>query len=295
MQRIRYINLRGEVIDFCGEKPLILAHVDGLGRTDAAISAVQGAYQSGQTFTRMQLGARSVRVQFSLMPEENTREAMYSERVALITKLSLSRCMDAAGNMGRLIYDNDVGSWWTYAVPDGEGVTFGTRFRNYLPGGEITFKSGSAYWRAMAQSETTLEIGEGGFRIPFSFPIRFGTANFAKSVRNEGGADSPVEITIYGSGETPSIRNNTTGAEIRIDKPVASGEKLVIHTDPERLECIHVLADGKEEDAWGYLDPESAVADFVLEPGENAVEYVPDQVSSESRVVIRWNARYEGV
>lgn len=295
MQRIRYINLRGEVIEFGGVKPLILAHVDGIGTTDAEISSVQGAYQNGTTLTRMQRGARSVRVQFSLMPEENTREAMYKARIALNAKLSLLRCMDADGNCGRLIYENDAGSWWTYAVPDGDGAQFGTRFLNYLPGGEVTFKSGSAFWRESGQSEATLEIGEGGFRIPFSFPIRFGTTNFIKSLRNEGGASAPVQITIYGSGETPCIRNNTTGAQIMLSQPVASGEKLLIDTDPERLSCVHVLADGQQEDAWGYLDPESSVADFSLEPGENAVEYVSDQVSSESRVVIRWHARYEGV
>ena len=294
MQRIRYINLRGEVIDFGGARPLILAHVDGLGTTDAAISAVQGAYSSGQTLTRMQRGARDVRVQFSLWPQTDTREAMYNARVELNTKLSAARCMDGAENMGKLIYDNDAGSWWTYAVPEGEGAKFGTRIKNILPG-EITFRSGSAYWRAMSQSEETLEIGEGGFRIPFSFPIRFGTTEFVKTLENAGGAAAPVEITIYGSGETPAIRNNTTGAEIRLSQAVASGEVLRINTDPEKLECVHILADGKAEDAWGYLDPESAVADFALEPGANDVEYVPDQVSSESRVVIRWQAVYEGV
>ena len=295
MQRIRYVNLLGETVDFGGERPLILAHVDGLGTTEAQISIVRGAQQSGAFITRAQRGERNVRVQFALMPKEDTREAMYNERIKLSSKLSLSRCIDAQGNMGRLIYDNDAGSWWTYAMPEGDGVTFGTRMRNLLPGGDVTFKSGSAYWRANTQSETVLEIGRGGFKLPFSFPIKFGTAEFRKNVRNEGGAAAPVEITIHGSGETPTIANATTGAQIKIDQPVASGEMLIINTDPEHLACTHVLADGTREDAWGYLDPRSAVADFTLEPGDNVVEYVPDQVSEASRVVIRWHALYEGV
>lgn len=295
MQRVRYVNLRGETVDFSAHAPLILAHVEGIGVTEAKISAIAGAYQSGESMTRMQRGVRIVYVQFALRPEEDTREAMYRARMEMATRLSTGRCMDADGHCGRLYYTNDAGSWWTYAVPDGEGPTYGTRINNILPGGRISFRSGSAYWRSVAEYEERFEMAGGGFKLPFTFPIRFGSSSFVKSVKNEGGADAPVSIVIYGTGETPTIKNHTTGAQITIERAIASGERLEISTDPEALSCVHVLTDGTREDAWGYISAESEVAGFTLTPGENAVEYIPSQTASGSRVEMRWHALYEGV
>lgn len=295
MQKIRYVNLRGETVEFGAGKPLLLAHVDGLGATEARISALTGAYQSGERMTRIQRGARVVDVQFALWPETDTREAMYKARTDVASRLTAGRCMDAAGNCGRLYYDNDAGSWWTYAVPEGEGATYGTRFVNRLPGGRISFRSGSAYWRSVQTYKTVLEIAQGGFVLPFSFPIRFGSAQFRKTAVNEGGADAPVQIVIYGTGETPILKNRTTGATITIGKAIASGERLEINTDPEQLSCVHVHTDGTREDAWGYVSADSAVAEFVLRPGDNDIEYVPVQAANKSRVEISWHALYEGV
>lgn len=295
MQRIRYVNLIGETVEFGAGRPLLLAHVDGLGATEARISALTGAYQSGENMTRIQRSARVVDVQFALWPETDTREAMYRARMDVAKRLTAGRCMDEGGNCGRLYYENDAGSWWTYAVPEGEGATYGTRFQNKLPGGKISFRSGSAYWRSVQTYTTRLEIAAGGFKLPFSFPIRFGSTQFRKIAQNEGGADAPVQIVIYGTGETPVLRNRTTGATITIERAIASGERLEINTDPEQLRCVHVHTDGTREDAWGYVSADSAVAAFVLRPGDNDVEYVPSQTANDSRVEIQWHALYEGV
>lgn len=295
MQKIRYINLRGETLEFGARPPLILASVKGLGQTEAALSGTKAAYQSGERITRIQRAARVVDLQFTLIPTQQTRAGMYAERMRVSTILSAARCMDADGNMGRLIYENDAGSWWTYAVPEGEGAQYGTRLQSILPGGKIAFRSGSAYWRSTEEYEARLEMGEGGFRLPFSFPIRFGTGAFSAQAVNGGGTDAPVRIVIYGSGETPTIRNDTTGAQVIIERTIATGERLEIDTNPESLKCVHVHADGTSEDAWGYLNAASAIADFALAPGENALSYIPSQTASGSRVKIYWNAQFEGV
>lgn len=295
MQKVTYINLRGERIVFGGEKPLILAHVDGLGPTAMSTMRIQGAYQQGETITRMQHASREIEIHFSIHPQSNTREALYYARLELSAKLAAGRCIDAQGQMGQLIYENDVGTWFVHAVPEGEGATFGTRRQNRLPEGKIRFRAGSAYWLSSQNNSAVLEMGGGGFSLPFSFPIRFGQQRFAIAVHNVGGVDAPVRMTIYGTGEAPEIRNHTTGALLSVRTAVATGERLQIDTDPEQISCVLERADGSREDAFGYLDPQSALSAFVLRPGENEIEYVPSRASDASRVEMSWYTRYEGV
>ena len=59
--------------------------------------------------------------------------------------------------------------------------------------------------------------------------------------------------------------------------------------------AVAIGKDGKEEDAFGYLNPSLAISAFVLIPGTNLVEYRPNVPSLDSRVEIAWQSCYEGV
>ncbi|MBQ7885494.1 MAG: phage tail family protein [Clostridia bacterium] len=292
MQRITYINAYGERLVFGGEPPVLLRSVTGLGRPDASIVKAQGAYQAGEMFSRVQLPARYIGVQFDVLPLK-TREAMYEERMRIERVLSSGRSA-RNGEIGTLIYENDAGAWVARAVPDGT-IAYGKRFQNGFAASKVNFYCPDAYLQAREEQNAQLRMGDGGFSLPVRFPVKLGARRFKGMLVNSGTADAPMEIAIYGTGETPTLVNHTTGAKIVVSRVVANGERLVIGTDPQALTCELHGADGVIEDAFGYLDPSIAVSSFLLTPGNNEVEYVPSVVSKQSRVEIRWHAYYEGV
>ena len=126
-------------------------------------------------------------------------------------------------------------------------------------------------------------------------PMKLGTRLFNADLKNEGTADAPVVVEIYGTGEAPELVNHTTGARIVVQQVIETGARLVIDTNPDNPSCVLIGSDGKETDAFGYLDADTAISAFALRPGTNSVEYIPSVPSIGSRVEIRWRSMYEGV
>lgn len=294
MQKLTYINLLGEQIELSGSPPYILSHVEGLGATVPDIITTRGVYQNGVTTHRMLRQKRTVKAGVTLYGAR-TREEMYAQRAELQKRLALERCFDhVSGNMGRIIYENDKGRWWAYAVPStppGDG----TRVTTHLKDINITFQCNSAYWTSFEQNVQTLRMGNGGFKLPFSFPIRFGLSLFDGLCVNNGSGNAYVVIEIHGSGEMPSVENKTTGAVLRVNRPIVTGEILTINTDPEALSVSITDASGNVSNAFGYLDSALAVTGFYLVPGRNEIRYIPSMANAASVMVVRWETRLGGV
>lgn len=292
MQKLTYINLYGEALVFGRESPVILSNVTGLSRSSGKLITSQGAYQNGQTIHRAQLAAKKIVVTFNVYGCAD-RTAMYQQREKIERVLAYNRCVKD-GKCGTLIYENDAGAWMMDAVPS-TSVTYGKRFLNCMPNCKVTFTGAGAYLRSQRAKGAVMRMGAGGFSLPTALPIALGTRLFTSELRNEGTADSPVEITIYGTGEAPTIVNHTTGAQIIVNRAIEEGGRLVINTDPDALSCVLIHADETQEDAFGYLDAQTAISAFLLQPGTNNVEYMPSVPSTGSRVEIAWRAMYEGV
>lgn len=292
MQKLTYINAYGESLIFGAEPPVLLRSVSGLGRPEAKVIKTQGAYQAGEMFSRLQLPARYVQVQFDIPPLVS-REAMYEQRMRIERILSASRSM-RGDEIGTLVYENDAGAWLARAVPEGS-ISYGKRFKDGITTSKMSFYCPDAYLQARESNKASMRMGDGSFALPTTLPVRLGSRKFRTSLVNSGTADAPMTITIYGTGEMPTIVNHTTGAKIVVSRVIATGERLIISTDPQNLVCELHSADGSIEDAFGYLDPSIAVSGFLLIPGSNDVEYMPSVVSTDSRVEITWHSYFEGV
>ena len=292
MQKITYVNAYGESIEFGDKPPVLLRSVSGLSRPDVQIIRAQGAYQAGEQFQRLQLSSRSVQVQFDIPPCES-RASLYKMRMQIERVMAGSRSM-RDGETGLLIYENDAGRWQMRAAPEG-AIVYGKRFGHALAGSRVNFLCPDAYLEECAQQNAMMRMGMGAFSLPSALPVRLGSRRFAATLYNGGTADAPLRIAIYGTGETPTVINHTTGATIVVSRTVAVGERLEINTDPMNLCCRLVKQDGTEEDAFGYLDPSLAVSAFALACGENEIEYVPSVASGGSRLELTWRNVFEGV
>lgn len=292
MQLLEYVNLRGERVVFGGVPPYILEHVDGLGLAPIDPISVQGAYQQGETLQRIRRNARTIDARFHI--EGRTREDMYRLRAALLSKLTPHAALnEETGEMAKLYYENDYGQWWAHATPT--DVRYVERLENFMVSCPLEFRCPNPYWNSVRKSSVVLEMDISAFKLPFTVPFRLGSRNFANTIDYAGQVPTPVEIVIYGTGETPELENRTTGKRISIKRVVAKGEALHIGTDENDLYVNLVQADGTVIPAYGYLTPDSALSEFVLQPGENIIEYLPSIVDQGSRAVLSWYERLEGV
>ena len=290
LQKLTYINLLGQIVEFGGGPPYVLEKVRGLGKPGYKLPAARGVYQHGETPARFQLDARHVDLSFHI--QGYSRADLYQKRRALMAALSMPAAFDGS-RLARLVYQNDSGSWWTYAVPEGPDPN--TRLQNWLLSAKLSFRCPDPYWKAHAPDALTLEMSGTSFKLPFAFPIRLGRRGFHGTANNCGQVPTPLRIEIAGAGETPKLVNHTTGAAIVVSRAIAHGDVMEIDTDPGALSVMIRTSQGEAVPAHGYLTPGSSLTDVTLRPGPNELEYSPSVPSFESLVHIRWMPRMEGV
>lgn len=293
MQKLTYINILGESVAFCGAPPFILEKIRGTGPTENNVTAIEGAYQDGDTTYGVRKGRREVDISFHIQGDD--RADMYQKRMALCGLLAKDKAFDAARQMrGRIVYQNDHGQYWTWAVPEGH-ISFDNRIRDWQYSTPLSFRCERPYWSSMAQKMAVLAFSDAGFELPFEFPVAFGSREFRKQLANAGQVQTPVEITIEGMGETPALTNHSTGAKLRLTEPLPAGYILRINTDPAQLAVTVTDPDGAVDNAFGYLDPTGPLTAFTLRPGLNDIEYEPGSAAARSRISIQWYELYEGV
>ena len=291
MQQLSYVNTLGERIDFGALRPLVFCSVRGLGTPDLDVKTIVGAYQQGDVTASLTRKARHVDLTLHLLADD--RRALYETRRSLCGALSPDKAVDGE-HRARLLYKNDGGSYWTWAVPEG-GLDWGARLREGHASVRLSFRCESPYWYGMAPNTARFCYKGSGFQLPFQFPIKFGNRAFRQAVTNAGHGDAPVEVTIWGKGETPVLVNQSTGRRIALVSPLPDGDVLRICTDPARLSVTVTHPDGTTENAFGYLDASTSLSAFALRPGENALVYRPGGEQTQSTVHVNWYDCYEGV
>lgn len=291
MQSLAYINLRGERVDFDALRPLVFCSVKGLGTADADVKTIAGAYQQGETTAALRRKKRTVTLTMHLLAGD--RQTLYETRRSLCGALSPDKALQGE-NRARLEYRNDAGAYWTWAVPEG-GLDWGARLRNGHALLRLAFRCESPFWYAPARNTSRFTHSNSGFGLPFSFPVQLGSRAFRQTVVNNGHVDAPVEVTVWGKGETPVLLNRSTGRRIAFAAPLPDGDVLRVRTDPARLSATVTHPNGTTENAFGYLDAATSLSAFTLRPGENELVYRPGGEQTQSVVHIEWFDTYEGI
>lgn len=289
MQKLIYENIRGEQAVFL-HAPYVLCSLRGMGLSDVNIAASSGAYQQGESLLSLRREKRTVQVTLHLMAAN--RQEMYQLRSKLCGILSPGLAFDGQ-RRGRLIYQNDYGTWWTWAVPEG-GLNWGKRVMDVQPSVTVDFVCESPYW--FGQTSAAMLIGtSGGFILPTVLPFTLGKLSTEVSLTNQGQTDAPVTIRMTGSGETPTLTNLRSGAALRLVQPLPVGDVLTLCTEPGSLMAQVTHPDGSVENGFGLLDPTASLLAFTLLPGVNPLSYSSEEQTARTMVRVEWNDCYEGV
>ena len=292
MQLLTYINLASQQIIFGNTPPLILATVQGTESTSVARKTLKGAMQDGERTVSMLRDNRLIDVTFSLITGD--RRDLYRQRARLSEVLGPDRGFNRdTGERGRLIYQNNFGRWWTWAVPS-RPPRWPRRLQDLHANIKTSFECDSPYWFSTSDNSTAFVNYSADFSMPVKFPERFGVRALEAALINYGQSNTPVKITVNGEGERLSIINRTTGARISFTTPLPKGDLLELNTDPEDLYVL-ITDNAGQRNAYGYLDVTTPITGFYLAPGENRIEYESGDATSRTRVSMTWLDRFEGL
>ncbi|CEG28076.1 phage tail family protein [Bacillus sp. B-jedd] len=285
MEKVTYINTRGETIEFSHRPPFILSKIDGLGDVEASVQSQQAYGQDGDTYINSQLEPRYISMEISIVAKHQND---LSQNRQLLTRL-----LNPKNGEGYLKYENGLVTRIIGAIcehvpkfpPNSRKSRYQVSF--------INLKCPNPYWQSADEYSESLSSWEGTFEFPFSFPIEFGTRANRAILSNDGDEKTPVVIVFYGPATSPSITNETTGETIKVNRVLASGEVLEVNTEFGNKTVEIIKPDGLRQNVFNYIDPDSEF--FQLAPGKNALFFASEDIENPGSALIKYKKRYIGV
>lgn len=131
MQKVTYINILGEAIEFSRLPPFVFHSIKGTGAVETSFITSRGVNQHGDTTQGVLKEPRYLELRFHI--DGADRQDMYRRRVQAMGVLAIARAFDGC-QRGKLIYENDYGRWWIWAIPE-VGPAFERRIKNFTPAG----------------------------------------------------------------------------------------------------------------------------------------------------------------
>lgn len=284
MQKVTFINARGESVVFGNSGPFVLQRIDGTANAPADIKTTKSPYQDGSSFVDVQLSDRDIPLQGFI--NAKSQQQLYERR------RDLTRILNPKLGPGRLIYSNDFRSYAITAIPE-SGPEFGERYVHAVLF-TVNFVANDPYWRDENQTVKGLRYEAGGMTFPLRLPSRFAFAAYRGTFVNTGDVEAPVEIHYRGPAKNPVVESETTGEYIKVNYELSENDTLIISTEfgNKRVEILN--ADGSRTNVFNWIDLGSTF--FQLLPGRNILRYGSDQDSDQqaAEVTIYWYNRYLG-
>ena len=283
MQKLTYTNSAGDTAVFAIGAPYVMGHFDGAGELDAEVFTVSGIGIDGAIDVGAVLEPRELTIEGTLYSKED-RADMYGLRIAL------GKAMNPK-HSGILVYENDAGRWRILARPRRLPVC-GVRRKEHIPF-VAYFTCAKPFWEDV--NPTVVRLGDrvGGLRLPFRLPFRLAQSYGTRDIENTGHVSTPIYVEFLGKAAAPSLTNLTTGEKIKIERPLAEGDRLVINTEIRENFATIYRADGTEEDATSWMSFDSSF--FQLEPGINRLTYSTDEDSARNYISVTFRNRFVGV
>ena len=283
MERVTFINSRGQSIQLGNDAPFILTKIEGTGAVDVNIQSSKSPYQDGVSYRGNTLEPRSISIEIMIIAE--AIEEMVSHR------RTISRVFNPKLDEGTLIYEiGDIKreikaiSELAPVFPDAGG------FKDTMQPALIQLYCPNPFWLDVFEKSEEIVTWVGGISFPLKLPTRFAIAGpRIINVVNDGDVETPVKIEIYGPATNPKITLRETGEFIRIKDTLTADDIVTITT-----EFGNKRVEKNGENAFNILDlPDSTF--FSLQVGDNVIEFTTEDVSNNANAKISYRNRYLGV
>lgn len=289
MEKVTFINSRGQSVELGNDSPFILTKIEGTGAVNTDIQTQKSPFQDGETYIDNLLEPRSISIEIMVLSED--KEEMMKNRREMLQvfnpKLGEGKLTYEYGEVKREI---KAISELAPVFPDAGD------FKDTMQPALIQLYCSNPFW--LDEFEETEEMADwvGGLRFPLQLPMMFAGRSTKQHtvIHNAGDVDAPIVFEFIGPATNPVVTKVDTGEYIKVNREIAVDERLVITTEFGNKKVILRNSDTKEEiNAFGWIDLGSTF--FWLEPGNNLISYSADMGEETARVWIRWRNRYVGV
>ena len=264
--------------------PYYLPSHSGFGGAPATVQTQTAPDQRGESLIDVSPDPRPISLEYII---HASREHLFARRRELITAFS---------GPGTLVCKIGGRTFKTCCAPEGgpsfpggkaQGMTWQTALINLL--------APDPYFYDPAEETVILKSFTGGWKFPWSFPRKFGTAGGPITLINEGDVSTPITITITGYTRYPIITNETTGERIMVDVEVPEGRILEIITQFGNKHVELIDLDGNNRtNVYGDVVRDSRYSMWELRPGENIIRYDAAEVVG-GQASIRYFHKFSGI
>lgn len=282
MQKLEYINSRGESILFGNARPFLLSHIDGMGGVAADLHKTRSPFQDGSSVSRVQIPDRLITMQGTVMAGSQSELYELRRHVSRVLNPKLG---------GRLVYTNDYRSYGAEAIAE-DGPTWGTRYGNNQLF-TISLVCPLPFLLDQYEQSEVITTWLGGMRFALALPTRFAMRGPKRiNIINSGDVETPVRIEFRGPATNPIITNQATGEYIQVNRILTHSDTLVITTDFGNKRVEIVADDGGRTNVLNWIALGSSF--WQLEPGDNIVAYSSDDEIESATVSLSYRNRYLG-
>lgn len=266
IEKLTYINERGESIEFSHASVYHTNTVSGLSDVRNAIYSINSMGQDGDTYLGNRIESRAIEIVGSI--NERNKDFMIDHR----------RHMNHVLNpqfSATLVYEyGDFKRVIDCKVDNAPVFSRAAIFQDFT----IQLLCLNPFWRKEGKTRDDVATWVGDFEFPEELPIPEGweighrQPSLIVNVYNEGDVKSgiKVEFRAIGAVSNPELLNVDTQEFIKININMLAGDVLTVNTGYGEKE-VTLNRGGTITDAFRYLDPDSTY--LQLEVGDNLFRY----------------------
>jgi hypothetical protein len=291
MQKLIFINSRGQSVEISNALPFILSKFDGTGSVDTSLLMTKSPYQDGSTLQDVLLDKRVLTIEGTICADSIEKMYSYRQQLASIFNPKLRE--------GILRYENDNGVKEIKCIVE-DGIEYKDKFDSskkqtfavslICPNpywlDEIDNRQDIAVW--MGDFEFDLELSDDGIEMEHR------ENSLIVNVNNVGDVDCAIriEFTALATVVNPSLFNIYTQKYIKVKRTLHAGDKLVINTAFGNKK-VNLIVNGVTSNVFNYIDLGSTF--LQLTAGDNLFRYDAESGIDNLDVSIYHRPQYIGV
>jgi len=282
LEKITFINSKGQSVELGNDGPFILTKIEGTGAVNVNIQSQKSPYQDGESYLGNTLEPRSIPIEIMVLGENTDDIARKRHRLlqAFNPKLGQGQLIYEFGNIRREIKAiSELAPVFPHAGD----------FSDTMQPGLIQLYCPNPFWIDGFETSEEIVTWIGGMRFPLRLPTRFSMKGPKKiNIINNGDVETPVRIEFKGPATNPKIINHTTEEYIKVNRTLLTEDILVITTEfgNKRVEI-------NGQNVFNWIDLNSTF--WQLETGDNVIEYTSDDEVESASVKIVYRNRFIGV
>ena len=277
----------GEEITFNYSFPFFLESIDGIHEISGDVTRMQSAFAIGEKYIDTSINKRNIIIKGSIRKNDNIierRQTLYR----LFPLKTIGTLYYYEGNLSRKI---------NYYVESVEIAETGLH-RKF----QISLICPNPYFTDINKTSLQMATWKATFKFPLIIPqskgIKFGVKNpsLMASINNTTNIEFGMTITFIASDTVvnPSLFNVDSREEIKIEKTMKVGDKIIINTYRQNKNIIYIDAStGLEENINNLMVYGSKF--LQVHHGQNTFRYNADENAENLQAVIDYYTEYEAI